>query len=151
MPNRVETLAEIQGNNCYYQLRTYVRTDVCQHGADGVQEWYERCCGRAGGSKSCTGSAQSNILESYHITGIAESWTHGGVLDAELYYDGYTHFRCDSSMWSSGWWSSTLRTQWISPAWLPYLQIPGTGLVSLTASTSLLICYSTTPECTGHW
>ena len=29
------------------------------------------------------------------ILGISESWTHEGILDAELAYDGYTLFRCD--------------------------------------------------------
>ena len=29
------------------------------------------------------------------ILGITESWTHDGILDAELSYDDYTLFRCD--------------------------------------------------------
>ena len=40
--------------------------------------------------------------ENPDILGTSESWTHEGILDAELTYDGYTLFRCDRPMDNRG-------------------------------------------------
>ena len=41
-------------------------------------------------------------VENPDIFGITESWTHDGILDAELSVNGYTLFRCDRPLDNRG-------------------------------------------------
>ena len=41
-------------------------------------------------------------VENPDIFGITESWTHEGILDAELSVNGYTLFRCDRPLDNRG-------------------------------------------------
>jgi len=81
MPNRVESLiAEIQGNmtRTYGHSVSLVLTECRNDMSAAVVELVSlKAVLRAL-------RAISWKVSLYHITGIAESWTHDGVLDAEL-------------------------------------------------------------------
>jgi len=75
---------------------------------------------------------QAVLLEEHpDILGKTDSWTHDDVLDAELSYDGYTLFRCDSHV------IVRVVVLYVCNEYRPrhvtttYLQIPGAGLVSI--------------------
>ena len=89
--------------------------------------------------------------ENPDILGISESWTHEGILDAELTYDGYTLFRCDRPMDNRG--GGVLlyvRSEFQPCEYHPQSKFPEQVWCQLTMSVteSLLIgvCYRSTSD-----